>query len=360
MIGSVLLGVAWFVIAITAFPACGGAQSMPATLSEFLQRAIGLTPGDLRAVEVGTPVVRAIDPPDPREIAVVGVVRIEVPRAFYVRRAADFPSSLRDSLRLRFATFSDPPAETDVAALSLPHADVKELAHCDSGSCKLKLSNQTIADLRASIDPNSPAADSIASAYLRRRALRYVTEYRERGNAALIVYDDQPAVTAAAAVWDAMLSRSPFMYQYAPSLERYLKNYPQDRPADVREVLFWSEDNLPGLKPTISITHEMVYAPPELPGSTFIVSKQLYADHYLDGALDLTAVVDLAGSQGVDTTGLDLVFLRRWHFDDLPSGGLLNLRGKAKGKLRDGTEAILRGTKVSTEQAYAALSASGR
>ena len=44
------------------------------------------------------------------------------------------------------------------------------------------------------------------------------------------------------------------------TLEQYLKNYPDDRPARVRETLFWSEDDLPGLKPTLSITREMVYA----------------------------------------------------------------------------------------------------
>jgi hypothetical protein len=145
------------------------------------------------------------------------------------------------------------------------------------------------------------------------------------------------------------------MYEYAPSLERYLKNYPDDRPAHVRETLFWSEDDLPGLKPTLSITHEMVYAPPELPGSTLIVSKQLYADHYLDGALDVTAVVDQAGGQRANAAGIALVILRRWHFDDLPSGGLMNVRGRVTGKLRDQTIALLRGTKTKSEEAYAAL-----
>ncbi|HTR21282.1 MAG TPA: hypothetical protein VMH88_10545, partial [Gemmatimonadales bacterium] len=104
---------------------------------------------------------------------------------------------------------------------------------------------------------------------------------------------------------------------------------------------------------TVTITHEVVYAPPELPGSTLIASKLLYAAHYLDGALDLTAVVDQTGDQGADAAGIYLVLLRHWHFDELPSGGLLNVRGRVIGKLRDQTTASLRDAKASSERAYA-------
>jgi hypothetical protein len=47
-----------------------------------------------------------------------------------------------------------------------------------------------------------------------------------------------------------------------------------------------------------------------------------------------------------------LVLLRRLHFDDLPSGGLMNVRGKVIGKLRDQTETSLRDSKSRNEQAY--------
>lgn len=67
-----------------------------------------------------------------------------------------------------------------------------------------------------------------------------------------------------------------------------------------------------------------------MPGCTLIAAKLLYADHYLDGALDLTAVVDQAGDQAAGPAGLYLVLLRRLHFDDLPSGGLMNVRGRVR------------------------------
>ena len=328
------------------------ASGMAPALTSYLRQTIGLTPDEIRAEIAGRPVVRVLDPPDNREIAVLGVIRINVPRSFYIHRVSDFPSSLRDSTRMRFGVFSEPPTAADVATFSLPHADVEELSRCDTHRCNVKLSTQEITQLRAAIRSNSPGADSIASAYLRNVMLRYVSAYRVQGNAALVVYDDQRLASAAAHVMQAMLSRSPYLYPYAPSLERYLKNYPHDRPAGVHEAVFWSEDDLPGLKPTLSITHQIVVAPREVPTATLIVSKQLYADHYLDGALDLSAVVDMTRSLPADAEGIDLVMLRRWHFDDLPNGGLLNVRGKVKAKMRDQTLALLSSTKASNEGAY--------
>ena len=331
-----------------------GAQAMPPELAQFLRTTVQATPDQLSSVTTGRSLVRVLAPSDRREVAVLGVIHIAVPRAFYVRRATDFPTALRDPERLRFAILSDPVAPADVAGLTLSHDDVDDLMHCKPGSCKFKLSAATIEKVRAAITPGSPVADSIATAFFRGRMADYVTAYRARGNRALVVYADEDSTTDAAQVFDSIVSRSPYMYQYAPALERYLINYPDDRPSDIAEALYWSEDNLPGLQRTISITHTVVYAPPEHPETTLIASKLLYADHYLDGALDLTAVVDQSGA----ADGVYVVVLHRMHFDELPSGGLLNIRGKVIGKLRDQTTAWLNATKTRTEQVYAAAPAS--
>jgi hypothetical protein len=315
-----------------------------------------LKPDEMSAATTGKPVVRVLDSSDPREIAVFGIVLVNVPRSFYAQRAADFRSSLRNPARLRFGLFSDPATPADVAALTLPHDDVKDLARCRPGSCNLKLSADAMARLQGTIDPASPVADSIAAAFFREHMIAYVTGYRARGDSALLVYSDQPSTTAVAQVFGAILSRSPYVYQYAPTLEQYLKSYPRDRPADLSEALFWAEDDLPSLKATITVAHIVVYAPPELPGTTLIVAKQLYADHYLDGALELTALVDQApGSPGIYN-----VLLRRVHFDNLPSGGPINVRGKVIGKLRGRAATDLRDAKTQSEQAFASAPASAR
>ena len=59
-----------------------------------------------------------------------------------------------------------------------------------------------------------------------------------------------------------------------------------------------------------------------------VAAKQIYANHYFEAALDLTGVVDRPG-------GLYVLVLRRYRFDNMPSGGILNIRGRAVGALRD-------------------------
>ena len=339
-------------LASAAVPVRGSAQGMPPSLAQFLRQVVALDSDQITAVSGGQPVVKVLEPPDRREVAVFGIVRIAVPRSFYLDRATDFPSALTAPSRLRFGLFSDPAVESDVAAFSLPEEDVRDLTGCRVGSCNVKLPIAAMRYLHAHIDPASPSADSIASAYFRARLVDYISAYRARGDSALIAYDDERPSAAAAQVFAEMLSRSPYMYQYAPSLERYLEDYPADRPPAAREVFYWSEDDLPGLKPTLTITHEVVYTPPELPGCTLIASKLLYADHYLDGGLDLTAVVDPSGEPAADSGGLYLLVLHRLHFDNLPSGGLINVRGKVVAKLSDRTRTALREAKMQSEQAY--------
>jgi hypothetical protein len=48
-----------------------------------------------------------------------------------------------------------------------------------------------------------------------------------------------------------------------------------------------------------------------------------------------------------------LVILRRSKFDDLPSGGLFNIRGKAVRKLRDALRTTLSSTRDELKAAYA-------
>jgi len=346
--------------AATSLPSHGSAQAVPPALAQFLTQTIGLDRDEMMAVSSGTSVVKVLEPADRLEIAVFGIERIDVPRSFYVRRASDFPAALRTATRLRVGVFSDPAVAADVATLSLAHDDVQDLTHCRAGACKLKLPADAIARVQEAVHEGSASADSLANAFFRARIVEYVTAYRARGDSALVVYGDQSSPTAAAQVFAAMLSRSPYMYQYAPSLERYLRRYPNDRPADVREALFWAEDAPSGVKSTLTIAHEVVYAPPELPGVTFIATKQIYADHYLDGALSLTAIVDAAEDQAAGRAGVYLVVLRRVHLDALPSSGPINLRGKVIGSVRDRTAAWLRETKTQSEGAYASAPALAR
>jgi hypothetical protein len=163
----------------------------------------------------------------------------------------------------------------------------------------------------------------------------------------MVVYDDRGTMNVRASnAFAALLAASPYVYQNVPSLVRYLSSYPRGTLTDAREVLFWSEDVLPRLRPILSVTHQVVYQPPEFPGMTLVVAKQLYANHYFEAAFDLTSVVDrpAPGSSYV-------LVLRRFRFDNLPEG-ILNIRGRAIGALRDQLLADVRRQKATAERAH--------
>ena len=324
-------------------------HNLPAPLAEFLSQSIGLTPDELVNVGNGKLVMKALPSADSREITIFGIVSVSAPREFYIERVADFRTSLSAPKRV-FGVYSEPATSEDMANIALSHDEVEDLAHCEPGSCLLKLPSAVMAEVRAEMAGTPGSPDSVVNRMFRTHVAEYVTAYRARGNAALVEYEDQPVRTSAAKLFEDLLSRSQWMYQYAPALETYLKNYPQDRPEGVRETIYWSQDDMPHMKRIFSVRHVVVYAPPELPNCTLIASKQLYADHYLDGAFDVTAVVD----QGqVDSKGFYLLVLERYHFDRLSSGGPLNIRGRATEGLRDRAASMLERTRAAIEKAWA-------
>ena len=303
----------------------------PAQLTQFLQRSIGFTDEQLAAVERGEPVVTVLETRDHRDVALFGIVTTPAPREQYVRALRDFPTSLRTPNRTQLGIFSDPATESDVAAVTINSRDVADMKNCKPGDCVVKLPATDMRRIHDQMNWSASPADLQAqlSAYARRRLVEYVTDYRRRGDSAMAIYDDRGNLNVhSSEAFAAQLLESPYVYQTVPSLQNYLASYPRGAlPAGAAEILFWSEDVMPRLRPILSVTHLVVYTPPELPGMTLAASKQIYANHYFEAAVDLTAAVDR-------NPGIYLVVLRRYRFDNLP-GGILNIRGRAIGALRD-------------------------
>jgi len=322
----------------------------PAALVRFLRESIGLNADQLAAVTRGEAVVKVLDTPERRDVAVFGITTVAVSREAYVARLRDTHNWLRTPTRSRFGIFGDPAIPADVQAVTISKRDADDMKNCRPGDCVMKLPATDMRRIRAEIDWSAPPPDLAAqlNAYGRRRLIEYVTDYRARGDAAMAVYDDRGNVHASDA-FAALLAGSPYVYQTVPSLERYLASYPRATLADASEVLFWSEDVLPRLRPILSVTHQVVYTPPELPGMTLVAAKQIYANHYFEAAVDLTSIVEGVGRDSRPASYL--LILRRFRFDNMPSGGLLNIRGRAVGALRDQMLADLRREKVSAEGA---------
>jgi len=301
----------------------------PAQLTQFLQQSIGFDADQLGTVERGEPVVKVLDARDRRDVVVFGIITLPASREQYVSALRDFSTSLHTPNRTQLGIFSNPATEADVAAVTINTRDVAEMKNCKPGDCVVKLPATDMRRIHEQTNWSAPDVQAQLSAYARRRLVEYVTDYRRRGDSAMAIYDDSGNLSVRSSeAFGAQLAESPYVYQTVPSLQRYLADYPRGSlPAGAAEIVFWAEDVMPHLRPILSVTHLVVYTPPELPGMTLAAAKQIYADHYFEAAVDLTAVVDR-------NPGVYLVVLRRYRFDNLP-GGILNIRGRAIGALRD-------------------------
>src|SRR2546426_2579628 len=303
----------------------------PPRLTEFLQHSIGFDAKQLAAVERSEPVVKVLETRDRRDVALFGIITAPVGHEQYVRALRDFPTSLRTPNRTQLGIFSNPATESDVAAVTVNSRDVGDMKNCKPGDCVVKLPATDMQSIHEQMNWSAPDLQAQLSAYARRRLVEYVTDYRRRGDSAMALYDDRGNVTVRSSeAFAAQFAESPYVYQTVPSLQKYFADYPRGAlPPGASEIIFWSEDVLPHLRPILSVTHLMVYTPPELPGMTLAAAKQLYANHYFETAIDLTSAVDRGQGETIY-----VVVLRRYRFDNLP-GGILNIRGRAIGALRD-------------------------
>jgi len=324
---------------LLAVPA--GAQERPRALDSFLSQTVGLDRSQLTALSRGEVVAKVLPTADVRDVSVLGVVHVSASRAAFVQRQRDFPSALRAPTRSMAAPFSSPAKAADVAAIEVSSKDVDDLRDCRPNECNFKLPTADMDRLHATIDWRASDATARVTTYVRQRLLEYVASYRERGNAAMVVFGDEGGVRSSDALAE-MLADSTYVFSRVPSLGRHLLRYPADTLPGASEVIFWSLDNLPHVRQVLRVTHEMVYSPPELPNTTLIAAKQIYADHYFQAGLELlTAIDDGAAASGASPSGFTLLAVRHYRFDHLPSGGILNLRGRVIGGLRDNVRADL-------------------
>jgi len=325
------------------------AQAGSRTLDDFLARGVVLTSADSASLTRGKPIARLLRTGDGRDVAIFGAVQVDVPRSFFMERQRD----LRARTRTQGEPFSQPASIRDVQAFVVSDDDLKELHDCKPDNCNFKLPATDMEHFRT-LDLADPSTRERVAAYARQRMVEYVTDYRARGNAAMIVYDDRGTVHSSDA-FAAMLRDSSNVFTAVPSLGEYLLSYPRGTPAGSTDVIFWSRDEMPKLRPVMRITHEVRYSPPEVPDLSVVAAKQIYSNHYFEAGLEVLAAADRgAQAAAARAAGITVVAVRRYRFDHLPSGGVLNVKSRVTNGLRDNVVTDLERMKRESEAAWRA------
>jgi hypothetical protein len=333
----VLCGLMW--LALPSSTPAAQTRALPPAFESYLETTVRPTARERQALMSGGPITKLLDSDAGKEVAIFGAIWIDGSRAQYVRRVKDIENFERGGAFRITKRISDPPRLDDFAQLELPADDVKDLRSCKVGDCELKLGAKSLNELRAGVHWGTPREKAEAEAVFRRRALEYVTAYRQGGNKQLAVYRDADDPVFVANEFRSMIERAPALVAM-PDLLRYLLEYPSATLGS-SDFFYWQEAQF-GLKPTIRINHFIIQDRPE---STVIASKMLYASHYFWTALELRVLLP-DPSRGA---GFWFVTISRSRSDGLSGFVGRLIRARVRDEAVKGVLAVLNATKSGLE-----------
>ena len=257
----------------------------------FLTAAFSLSPADIAHIDNGQIVARTLEVKHRREVATLGIVRIQTTPEVYIERLRDIVNFKRTDGILQIGTFSNPPQLGDVASLTLDEGDLRRLRECRVEDCGVRLSADGIERIRREVDWQADDAATKASSLVRRLLVDYVTRYRESGAAAAMEYADTPSPLNVADEFASLVEADTETWKHVPRLRRHLLEYPAATDEAMSDFIYWSRERVHS-RPVISITHVAIAAAVDDGPVTYaIASKQIYAMHYFDASLGLTLLV---------------------------------------------------------------------
>ncbi|WP_321475074.1 hypothetical protein [uncultured Paludibaculum sp.] len=275
-------------ISLGSFPVSG--QPTP-ELRGFFRDQIGLSDDQIATITQGKAVAKILPSKVPAELIVFGAVFVDAPPEAYVRLAFDVNHLRQSPSYLNVRQLSSPPSASDLDGFSLEPDDIRSLRNCRPGKCSVQLQADAMRELQTSLDWSGPDVNAQVNDRLRRMMLDVVRRYQANGNRGLGSYHDLEHPFDVDKQLQSLLGRSQVQAAYLPQLNRYLLDYPNATPENARSMLYWERVSF-GLKPTLRLNHAMSYQSVGPRGAAqVVVVKQLFASHYFQLALDLTACV---------------------------------------------------------------------
>lgn len=178
----------------------------------FLDK-LGFSHDQIAQIEHGDIGVKILKPRK-HEVAAVAVVRIQASQEFFIDRVRDIERYKKSEAVLLSKKFSNPPEVEDLAILTLPPQEIRDLAACEPGQCHFKLSRRQM-ELLQKLDFSAPDIEQQANAAMRAMLRDYARAYEADGNRAMIVYADRGKGVDCAAQFAEILDRSTDILLYA-------------------------------------------------------------------------------------------------------------------------------------------------
>jgi hypothetical protein len=313
------------------------AQSSIADFQKILQEKAAFEQADFAALKLNQPVVRLSPVADKREVAVSGVVNIQANAEDFLRTYREALTRRNNAAILEIGSFGKEPALTDLQSLTIEPRDIEDLKECVVGDCQVKLSAPMIERFRKEINWQAPDYQLNVINLFKQMLLDYVRDYRSRGEVALIEYNDKRDEVSVAAEQRSLDSASSYVNDFLVDRESNLRL--------VEDALVWSKIKF-GLKPVIVVNHIKIYRRDAGVGPQVLTaSKQIYANHYFNAFMAMTAFVNVPGAN----QGAYLVYENRSRADGLEGPFSKLKRGVVEKKALEGLRAIMTNSKTNLE-----------
>jgi hypothetical protein len=320
------------VLAINTQPILAGSGGD--SVKAFLKERFGFSNGECLRVDRGEIITKELTAENSFEVAVCGAMRIAVPFKLAVGSYAHMDSYRKNPNITGIGKFSTPPRIEDLNQLTLEEDDIKALKDCEAGDCPVKLPATAMAQFHKEIDWNSPDHGANVLSMVKRNFVEYVTAYNASGSNALMNYNDMQYPQTRADEYHGLIREMPNLSDWGKELYQYLDGPGTGSLPNSSIDLYWQKENFSGAKPTITINQVVICTPNPERRLALIASKQLYADHFFEASLTVTALV---GGE-TDTSGIYLVYLNRSNYDDLRKTGIFSFTGRVRHEIFKGVE----------------------
>ena len=326
----------------------GALAAAPAGSDDLVRTLIGRTSFEdkhWQRLQDGGAVAALSTSGDPAQVSLVGAVRLDVPPEMFVERFKQIERIERGKTVRQIGRFSATPCLQDLAGLTLDPKDVDSLRDCKPGDCGMQLPADAIERMRAAQGASGDVAPVLTQEY-RRFLIDLINDYRRHGLSSLDGYHDKEEPLSIGAAFDRLMGRPGAPMRHVPELTRAIRSYPQPL-GNGEEFFYWSTVDF-GLKPTLRVNHVLIHPVTNGDGALryAIASKQIYASHYFDAALELRLVL----ADPEREQGSILIYSSEARSRALTGmiGGLL--RGQVRSRARAALEHYLNTTKTAVER----------
>jgi hypothetical protein len=335
-----VLFVAWVVV--WTLTGTAQAQRSLAELQKILQEKAAFQDTDFAALERGETVVRLAPVQDKSEVAVSGLVSLRASADEFLRSYRESMTRKSNAAVLEIGSFGSTPALADLGELTLEAKDLEDLKECAVGECQVKLSAAMIERFRREVDWQAADYAVQATELFRRMLLEYVQDYRTRGDAALIQYHDKRDEVRLADEQQALARVSGYLNDVLAATQSARRSSELQL---LEDMIVWSKIKF-GLKPVIAINHIRIYKRDrEFGPQVLVASKQIYANHYFNSSLALTAFVTVAGQSPMSY----MVYENRSRADGLEGPFAKIKRQVVESKAVEGLKGVLEHSRLRLE-----------